>query len=44
MTRNRELSANPSKIIFKLTIIGCFLLGFAYASLMMLNSVLLAIH
>jgi hypothetical protein len=44
MNSNRELSANPSKIIFKLTIIGCFLLGFAYVSLIVLNSVLQAIH
>ena len=44
MTRNPELSANPSRIIFKLTIIGCFLLGFAYASMVILNSVLQAIH
>jgi len=44
MKRNLELPPNPRKIFVKLTIIGCFLLGFAYASLLIMNSALQAIH
>ena len=44
MKRNPELTVNPHKILLKLTVIGCFLMGFAYASLVMLNSALHAIH
>jgi len=45
MKRNLETYANPpGKIFLKLTILGCFLIGFAYASLLILNSALQAIH
>ena len=44
MKRNPELATNPRKVFFKLTIIGCFLMGFAYASLLILNSALQAMH
>ena len=44
MKRNPELSGNSRKIFFKLTVIGCCLLGFAYASLLILNSALQAMH
>ncbi len=44
MKRNPEITANPGRIIVKLMIIGSVLLGFAYASLVVLNSVLQAIH
>jgi hypothetical protein len=44
MKRNPELSANPRKVFFKLTLLGCFLIGFAYISLLILNSALQAMH
>jgi hypothetical protein len=44
MKRNLELPANPRKVFFKLTIIGCFLLAMAYASLVIMNSALQSIH
>jgi hypothetical protein len=44
MKRNLELPTNSRKVFFKLTIIGCFLLGLAYASLLIMNSALQSIH
>lgn len=45
MKHEAELSSNlTGKIFLKLTIFGCFLLGFAYISLVILNNVLRALH
>jgi hypothetical protein len=34
----------PAKVFFKLTILGCFLLGSAYAFLLLFNTALKAFH
>jgi len=45
MIRKPEPQGIPAgKIYLKLTIFGCFLLGFAYASLLLLNLALSAIR
>ena len=45
MKHNPEISPIPTgKIFLKLTVFGCFLLGFAYISLLILNNVLRALH
>jgi hypothetical protein len=45
MKQEQDVHANPpGKMLLKLTIFGCFLLGFAYVSLLLLNSALQAIH
>lgn len=45
MKQELELRSNPSARIFiKLAIFGCFLMGFAYMSLLLLNNVLRALH
>ncbi len=44
MQKQLELNALPTgKIFFKLTIIGCFLLGASYVCLMLFNSALHAL-
>jgi len=45
MKQDLKFSDNPAgKIFLKLTIFGCFLLGFAYISLLFLNNILRALH
>ncbi|HTQ29547.1 MAG TPA: hypothetical protein VMI35_15535 [Puia sp.] len=45
MTKKAEPQVIPAgKIFFKLAIVGCVLLGFVYASMMLLNSALSALH
>jgi len=40
-----ELHANPpAKIFLKLTVLGCVLLGFVYALLIVMNSTIQALH
>ncbi len=44
MQKQAELQALPTgKFLFKLTMIGCFLLGASYACLMLFNSALHAL-
>ncbi|MDR3713870.1 MAG: hypothetical protein P4L51_13695 [Puia sp.] len=44
MQKQLDVKALPTgKILFKLTMLGCFLLGASYACLMLLNSALQAI-
>ena len=45
MKHNPEVSPIPTgKIFIRLTVFGCFLLGFAYISLLILNNILRALH
>jgi hypothetical protein len=45
MKQELELRSNPTaKVFIKLAIFGCFLMGFAYMSLLLLNNVLRALH
>jgi hypothetical protein len=45
MQKQMNVEALPTgKILFKLTIIGCFLLGASYACLMLFNSALQAMR
>lgn len=44
MKQEIELNNPTGKIFFKLAVIGCFLLGFAYFSILMLNSAVKALH
>jgi hypothetical protein len=45
MKQEQELRAcPPGKMLLKLTIFGCFLLGFAYVSILLLNTAFQAIH
>lgn len=45
MKQDLELRSNPTaKVFVKLAVFGCFLLGFAYMSLLLLNNVLRALH
>jgi hypothetical protein len=45
MKQEKELSANaPAKVFIKLAIFGFVLISFAYASLLLLNSAITAIH
>jgi hypothetical protein len=45
MKQEVEIHANPAgKIFFKLAVLGCFLLGFAYFSMLLMNTALKALH
>jgi hypothetical protein len=45
MKHELELPSNPpAKFLFKLTVFGCFLLGFAYVSIVLMNTALKALH
>ncbi|MBS1948382.1 MAG: hypothetical protein JST47_11495 [Bacteroidetes bacterium] len=45
MKTNQSIpTISSGKVFFKLTALGCFLLGFAYTFLLMFNSVLKAMH
>jgi hypothetical protein len=44
MKKDFELPSNPpGRILVKLTILGCFLLGFVYVSILLLNTAMRAI-
>jgi hypothetical protein len=44
MKQEMELNNPTGKVFFKLAVIGSFLLGFAYFSILLLNTALKALH